>query len=95
MTYRFGGRMKLLALGCYPEVSLAEARDGADAARGLLRNGIDPMAHRAEQRATHRRNADAAFPKVADAWLETRRKGWSLSTYKKAVFTLRRYSIPA
>ena len=31
--YRHGGKEKLLALGAYPDVSLADARDGRDAAR--------------------------------------------------------------
>ena len=33
---------KLLSFGPYPEVSLANARDQRDAAKALLRDGIDP-----------------------------------------------------
>jgi len=33
---------KMLALGKYPEVSLADARSRRDEARKLLANGVDP-----------------------------------------------------
>ncbi len=42
LKYRYFGAEKLLALGVYPEVRLAEARRGAEDARRLLRDGIDP-----------------------------------------------------
>jgi integrase len=42
MAYRFDGRQKSLALGTYPETTLAEARAGRDAAKKLLRGGTDP-----------------------------------------------------
>lgn len=42
MKYRFGGAEKRLALGVYPEVSLAEARQRREDARKLLANGADP-----------------------------------------------------
>lgn len=37
LKYRHGGKEKRLALGVYPEVSLAAARKAAEAARDLLR----------------------------------------------------------
>ena len=42
MKYRFGGKEKLLAIGVYPEISLAEAREGRDLAKKQIANGIDP-----------------------------------------------------
>jgi integrase len=44
--YRFDGKEKLLALGIYPDVPLASARQKRDDARKLLADGIDPGAHR-------------------------------------------------
>jgi len=44
--YRFEGAEKLMALGRYPDISLAEARERRDAARKRLANGIDPMVER-------------------------------------------------
>ena len=45
-AYRFDGKQKLMALGQYPDVSLAQARDAVDYARKMLASGTDPMAHR-------------------------------------------------
>lgn len=42
LRYRFSGKEKMLALGKYPEVSLADAVARRDEARKLLANSIDP-----------------------------------------------------
>ena len=42
VAYRYQGRQKTLALGVYPIVSLADARDARDAAKRLLARDIDP-----------------------------------------------------
>ena len=46
MKYRFSNKEKLLAIGVYPDVSLANARKAKEQARSLLAEGIDPMAHK-------------------------------------------------
>jgi len=40
--YRFEKKERLLTLGTYPEVSLAEAREKRDEAKKVLREGRDP-----------------------------------------------------
>lgn len=45
-AYRFGGKQKLLALGVYPTITLARARQGREDARRLLAQGLDPAAER-------------------------------------------------
>jgi integrase len=45
-AYRFAGKQKTLALGAYPVVTLAQARDGRDAARKHLAARIDPSIKR-------------------------------------------------
>lgn len=42
LSYRFNKKQKLLALGAYPDVSLADARARRDTARKQLADGIDP-----------------------------------------------------
>jgi hypothetical protein len=42
MNYRFAGKDKTLALGVYPDVSLAAARKKRDDARETLATGFDP-----------------------------------------------------
>src|SRR5271165_2958519 len=46
LAYRFAGKQKTLALGVYPAVSLADARDGRDEAKKLLAKGVDPSVQR-------------------------------------------------
>lgn len=70
MDYRFDGKRRTLALGVYPDVSLAKARQRREKAREQLADGVDPgVAKREEQRA----KADAAantFEAVSHEWLE-------------------------
>ena len=42
MNYRFAKKQKTLALGVYPSVSLAKARQRREKAREQLADGIDP-----------------------------------------------------
>jgi hypothetical protein len=42
VAYRFDGKQKTLAVGRYPDIGLADARDRRDDARKLLANGVDP-----------------------------------------------------
>ena len=41
-NYRFNGKQKTLALGVYPDVSLAKARAKLREARETLAEGVDP-----------------------------------------------------
>ena len=59
--YRIGGREKNLALGVYPDVSLAEAQEAQNKAKLLLKDGIDPSAAKREQ------NKERAKPKGSKA----------------------------
>jgi integrase len=95
MKYRHGGRENLLAFGVYPEVSLSEARRRRDEARALLRDGKDPSAEKKAAKDAQRRNADAAFPKVAAAWLAFKKRSWAAETYRKAEYVTNTYLIPA
>jgi transposase-like protein len=45
-NYRFGGKLKTLALGVHPDVSLKSARARHQIARTLLADGIDPSARK-------------------------------------------------
>src|ERR1700751_79074 len=44
--YRYQGKPRLMALGKYPDVSLAQARERHGQGRKLLATGVDPMAQR-------------------------------------------------
>jgi len=71
-NYRFAGKRKTLALGVYPDVSLADARKAHQQARETLAKDIDPSeAKRIERITRHLASADS-FEAVATEWYETR-----------------------
>ena len=68
--YRFGGVEKLMALGQYPAITLANARERRDEARKQLANNTDPMAERKASKKAVIATTEHTFQKVADRWLE-------------------------
>jgi integrase len=59
--YRFQGSFRLMALGSYPDVSLAQARSAHADARSKLLKGLDPMTERrAEKRSARKEHKEAA-----------------------------------
>jgi len=65
--YRFGGKEKLISLGTYPEVSLAEARIRRDTARKQVADGIDPSQARKALKAS-KVHDENTFEVVAREW---------------------------
>ena len=77
LSYRFGGKQKLLSGGPFPIVKLSDARKWRDEAKGHLLEGRDPSTIRkAEKRALAATGQDA-FEIVANEWLHTRSRVWS------------------
>lgn len=66
--YRHAGREKVLALGVYPDVSVAQARAKHWEARLLLQTGVDPAAQRQEKRKELK--SQMTFRRVAEKWYE-------------------------
>ncbi|WP_282363962.1 integrase domain-containing protein [Pseudomonas sp. PS01297] len=62
-----------MALGPYPEVSLAQARKKTVEARELLAQGIDPKAQRNELHEAKRAETEHTFENVATAWFELKK----------------------
>ncbi len=84
LAYRCEGKQKTLALGAYPIVSLADARQKRDGAKKLLASGIDPS----RQAKTDRNNRLAlnanTFGSVADEFLaKVEREGKADATLAK------------
>jgi len=72
--YRFEGKERLLALGTYPDVSLAMARERHAAARKWLAAGIDPGEQRKAHEAVNADKAANSFEAVAGELLAMRAK---------------------
>lgn len=68
--YRFDGKEKLLAIGSYPEVSLASARERRDNARKLLASEppIDPSEKKQNDKAEKLANKSNTFELWAKKW---------------------------
>ena len=97
LFYRFDGKQKTLALGKYPEVSLADARKLRDEARALIAQGVDPSAHKREAKATAAiEAADMAntFEAVARDWFSKKRTAWTEGHQKKILSRLENQLFP-
>lgn len=68
LKYLFNGKEKLLALGAYPEISLAEARVKAGEARKQVAGGVDPSETRKALKAAKVAEVENAFEVVAREW---------------------------
>ncbi|MBV2180973.1 MAG: integrase arm-type DNA-binding domain-containing protein [Castellaniella sp.] len=70
--YRYAGKRKTLALGVYPETTLALARDRHQTARKLLAEDVDPSQARKDDKRAAKLAAINSFEAVARAWIAER-----------------------
>jgi integrase len=90
LAYRFAGKQKTLALGSYPTVSLAVAREQRERAKGLLRSGIDPSAERKAAKAARKTGVDNSFGAIAEECIaKWTREGRAEATLEKKRYLLR------
>ncbi len=68
--FRAGSKDKRLALGSYPETSLASARKKRDEARKLLSEGLDPVIERKREKLTAAFKAANSFGDVAKEYID-------------------------
>lgn len=73
-AYKFDGKQKLMALGAYPEISLAKAREKRAEARALLIEGIDPMQQAKIDKLERQALTEHTFSAIAEELLEKNRK---------------------
>jgi integrase len=66
-AYRFRGKQKLMALGCYPDVSLAQARQRHQDARKLVADNVDPTEARKAEREAQKAK-DRTFRMLYQVW---------------------------
>jgi len=82
--YRLAGNARMLSLGIYPGVSLAEARKRRDGARAVLQSGRDPSMERRTEKVRARLSAENTFKAIANEWLAQQRGKLAEVTYRKA-----------
>ena len=92
--YRLNGKQKPYAIGSYPEVSLAQAREELLAARKLVKDGVDPVLHRKATKDERISESEKTFKVLAKSWVEKQRPEWSQPYAKQIEDTFERHVYP-
>lgn len=94
MDYRFGGKRKTLALGVYPEVTLADARRKCEAARDQLQNDIDPSDTKRANKIAKAQSQENSFKAITLEWIQKEARQWSESYTDKVTRMVKRDLFP-
>ena len=93
VKYRINGVERKLAIGPYPQFTLAEARAARDAARRQVAHAIDPNYAKRQARIEASLRAENSFAKVAGELIEKRKtEGVSPRTLEKYQWVLKLFS---
>ena len=92
--YRFklGGKESMMGLGEYPVTPLSEAREKAQAARKLVKDGINPVQQKQLDKVRQELDRRNTLELIAAEWLAT--KDWEDITKKRRLDMLRRVVFP-
>jgi integrase len=92
VKFRVDGREKKLAIGTYPEISLAEARKRRDDARDMVAAGKDPAREKQRGKTRARLEADNTFSAISAEYCKKRRrdgaKAWAPATAVRSEYLL-------
>jgi integrase len=77
LKYRIAGKEKLLALGVYPAVSLAEARTKRNDAKKSISDGSDPIEEKKAEKTARAFAVNNSFEAIATEWYEYKCPNWS------------------
>ncbi len=70
--YRYLGKEKTYAIGEYPLISLAEAREKRFELRKMIAQGLDPMEIKKQEKAKKIEDLESTFEIIANKWAESR-----------------------
>jgi integrase len=93
LKYRYAGKEKRVALGVYPEVPLADARERRFQARKLLAAGLDPSEAKKEAKRLTIQKHENTFEAVAREWHSSRLAKWTPEHATKIMKRLERHVI--
>lgn len=89
LKYRFDGKEGALALGVYPDISLADARRRRDEKRQLISQGFDPGAQKRIDKLTAKISRETTFAMLADELCERKvKEGKAAETLRKVRWLL-------
>jgi integrase len=95
IKYRQDGKEGLYSVGPYDDISLKKAREALLEVKSLLRQHVDPVAHRRVLRAAGAVASEDTFNVVAGLWLEMKKKDWSKVHFTKSQRAIERDIFPA
>ena len=78
LKYRFGGIEKLLSIGTYPQISLADARQQREQALAMIAKGVDPSDTKKAQKAASTEETET-FEVIAREWHTKFSPSWASS----------------
>jgi integrase len=94
LRYFFAGKEKMLALGVYPDVTLAVARERRTQAQKQLATGNDPGEVRKEAKLLATAKRLNSFESVAREWLDKRKHEWAPITAEVARDRIEQHIFP-
>ncbi len=92
--YEFGGKEKLLSLGAYPALGLAEARAARDDAKAALRSSRDPAVVKKQKQLVATKESAETFEAMAREWYALQGERWSPTHAADVMKTLERDVFP-
>ncbi|MDP1872094.1 MAG: integrase arm-type DNA-binding domain-containing protein [Gallionella sp.] len=94
LAYRFADKQKTLALGIYPDVSLADARERREQARKLLANDADPSAIKKETKRVLQTATVNSFSALAKEFHKVKAPMWTEGHAKQWMLNMEKYAFP-
>jgi hypothetical protein len=94
LRYFCDGKEKTLALGVYPDVPLADARERRAEAKKHLAAGIDPGKAKKQAKREEAFRAANTFEAIAREWYGQRKHEWAPKTAKMVLDRLERHAFP-
>lgn len=88
LKYRFADKERKLCIGCYPEVTLAKAREHQLEGRRLLADGIDPGEQKKQTKRSAKIAAASSFEAIAREWLLKFSWRWAESHSSKVILRI-------
>ncbi len=93
-NYRYLKKQKTLALGVYPEITLASAREAHQKARELIAQNIDPAIYKKMQTEKRQIEASNSFEAIGNEWYLKFSEQWSKTHKERVLCILKRDVFP-
>lgn len=77
LKYRISGKEKTYSIGIYPEITLLEAREERQKLKKLIKQSIDPVENKKEEKLKSEINPENSFEFIAKEWHELQKSTWT------------------